>query len=110
MKFIDKVRYTIATAAMMVIVPVSYADASGALPQKLGGLDSIAKDVQGFIQWLIWIGGPILFLLALWRYMKTNDANDKKQAKNWMVAISITFIAAQIAVWFLQVYLAGKFK
>lgn len=76
---------------------------------QLSGFKAIADDVNKFVMWLLWIGAPIAFVIALIMYQKTNDPGDKKDAKRWMTGIVITFILGQLATWLFHSYLNGKF-
>ncbi|MFB5678820.1 hypothetical protein ACE5KN_28370 [Paenibacillus terreus] len=112
MKIYRKMMYSLGLLTMALTTVPKHAHASGgggSLPSGLGGFQSISDDAYNFAMWVIWVLGPILFLIALTQYMKSNDPGDKKQAKQWMYAIAIATIAAQIVVWFLHEYLAPKF-
>ncbi|MFM9280895.1 hypothetical protein [Paenibacillus jiagnxiensis] len=120
MKVYRKMLYSLSLLTMALLSPAKQVDAAtdgspgsgadaGSLPSGLSGFQSIADDAYDFLMWVIWFGGPIFFLIALFRHIKSNDPGDKKQAKQWMRGIAIGTIGAQIVLWLLHEYLAPKF-
>lgn len=97
-------------SSFLMLASPTYAADQGKLNSKLSGFQTIADDVFSFVMWGVWTVGPILFVAALFKHMKSNDPGDKKDAKKWMTVIGVCFIAAQLAVWFLRDYLAPKFS